>query len=233
MKMQNKKDKQAADRKKHKEQLKPKRRPEPNLDRKEGSLSTNPKILIVCEGKKTEPSYFNQFRVPTADVLPTATAKVVGEGYNTLSLVDRAKELCAEKKYDQVWCVFDKDDFSDNDFNNAITKAENEGFKVAYSNQAFEYWLILHFNDHQGGSMHRNEYCDKINDLIKRFEVTYDRHSKCISPNFFELLEERVNTAITRAKKIYNEHLSNNVTPAQAESSTTVFKLVEELLKHT
>ncbi|MBF9019024.1 MULTISPECIES: RloB family protein [unclassified Oceanispirochaeta] len=56
-----------------------------------------------------------------------------------------------------------KDDFSDSDFNTAITNAESYGFKVAYSNQAFEYWLILHFNDHQGGSIHRDSYNSIIN----------------------------------------------------------------------
>ena len=47
--------------------------------------------------------------------------------------------------------MFDKDDFSANDFNNAITIAESNNLGVAYSNQAFEYWIILHFDDHQGG----------------------------------------------------------------------------------
>ena len=111
-----------------------------------------PTILIVCEGENTEPSYFSQFK------LSTATIKAIGEGYNTVSLVNRALKLSKEKSYDQVWCVFDKDDFSVNNFNNAITLSEANNFGVAYSNQAFEYWLILHFDDHQGGGMHRDDY---------------------------------------------------------------------------
>jgi hypothetical protein len=81
-----------------------------------------PLILIVCEGKNTEPSYFRQFK------LTSATIKPVGEGYNTISLVKRAMQLALEKKYDQVWCVFDKDDFPENDFNDAITIASANGF---------------------------------------------------------------------------------------------------------
>ena len=90
-----------------------------SLERKSADRPEKPTILIVCEGENTEPSYFNQFK------LKTAVIRTVGEGYNTISLVKRAKKLSDERDYDQVWCVFDKDDFPDNDFNNAITTAES------------------------------------------------------------------------------------------------------------
>ena len=145
MKMKNKKAEQIAAKKKHRESLKSQRRSGNKFERSEPFLTKKPTILIVCEGENTEPSYFSQFR------LATATIKPIGEGYNTISLVNRANELSHEKQYEQVWCVFDKDDFNNNDFNNAILMAQSKGFGIAYSNQAFEYWLILHFNDHQGG----------------------------------------------------------------------------------
>lgn len=231
--MLNKKAKEALDRQRHKDRLKSKRREEPVLDRGQGELIEKPSILIVCEGENTEPSYFNQFR------LSSATVKSIGEGYNTISLVDRAAEISSRKEYDQVWCVFDKDDFKDNDFNNAINIAESHGFGVAYSNQAFEYWLILHFDDHQGGGMHRRDYNKKINDLLRPFGLTYDGNgSKVVDEEFFEILDgtdeatqrKRVELAITRAKR--NNDLHNHSSPAKRESSTTVFKLVEELLKY-
>lgn len=99
--MKNKKAEQSATRKKHREQLKAQRRSEPNLERPSAELIKKPSILIVCEGDNTEPSYFNQFR------LSFATVKSVGEGYNTISLVERARQLSNQNKYDQVWCVFD------------------------------------------------------------------------------------------------------------------------------
>lgn len=233
MKMKNKIEEQIAAKKRHKEQLKKKRKTEPDFERAEPVLFEKPTILIVCEGLNTEPSYFNQFR------LSSATVKPVGEGYNTVSLVNRAIQLASEKKYEQVWCVFDKDDFSDNDFNNAIVMAKANNFGLAYSNQAFEYWLILHFNDHQGGGMHRDDYNDKINQLIKPFKVEYDgKKSKIIDEDFFELLdgfdekteEKRVDLAIKRAERNYKQY--NHLNPAKEESTTTVFKLVKELLKY-
>jgi hypothetical protein len=230
MKMKNKRTEQTVAKKRHKEQLRAQRKQEVVLDRQKPHLREKPFILIVCEGKNTEPSYFKQFRISTA------TIKTVGEGYNTTSLVKRADELSKEKEYEQVWCVFDKDDFPNQDFNTAITNARSKSFGVAYSNQAFEYWIILHFEDHQGGSMHRGEYHKKINDLLKPFEVKYDG-SKIITEDIFEVLEgidektkkARKQLAIDRAKKIYNR-LDIHANPAKEESSTTVFELVEELL---
>ncbi|OAZ03922.1 RloB family protein [Flavobacterium succinicans] len=233
MKMKNKKAEQIAAKQKHKEQLIAKRRTEPNLERPDAELIEKPSILIVCEGENTEPSYFNQFR------LSSATVKSVGEGYNTTSLVNRAIQLSNEKQYDQVWCVFDKDDFDENDFNNAIQIAEAQNFKVAYSNQSFEYWLILHFDDHQGGGMHRKDYNDKINELLKPFGVTYEGNgNKKVNEHFFELLDgfdkktkkKRIDLAITRATRNFNQFDHKN--PAKEESSTTVFKLAEELLRY-
>lgn len=58
------------------------------------------------------------------------------------------------KKYDEIWCVFDADPKPSNpsqimNFNSAIMLAEKQKFFVAYSHQAFEYWLLLHMDDHQ------------------------------------------------------------------------------------
>jgi hypothetical protein len=217
---------------KHWEQLKNNRRNEPMLERGEPFLAEKPTILIVCEGEVTEPSYFKQFR------LSSATIKAMGEGYNTISLVNRAFQLATQASYDQVWCVFDKDDFPDVDFNNAISKAEANKCEVAYSNQAFEYWIILHFTDHQGGGMHRTQYCTKINSLLKPFRLSFDCDKKEITEEIFELLEgydektkkERKISAIERAKRNYKN--GDNSNPAKNESSTSVFKLVEELLKY-
>ncbi|HRN55008.1 MAG TPA: RloB family protein [Agriterribacter sp.] len=234
MKMKNKRVEQIEAKKQHRKQLKLKRRNEPVFERNEPSLQEKPTILIVCEGENTEPSYFRQFRLSTATIKPT------GEGYNTLSLVNRAAELAKEKDYEQVWCVFDKDDFDNNDFNNAIVTAEAQSFGVAYSNQAFEYWIILHFDDHQGGGMHRKDYNKKINTLLDPFNLSYDGEgSKIITEEIFEVLDgidnktnkERKVLAIQRAKKNYNQF--EHINPATEESSTTIFRLIETLLKYT
>lgn len=221
------------------------RRHGPPIGRPAPLIHERPTILIVCEGKNTEPSYFNKFR------LTSATIRTVGEGYNTISLVERAKELSEKrwwkkkgKQFDQVWCVFDADIDPEHPkqaqkFNEAIALAASYGFFVAYSNQAFEYWLLLHFEDHDGSPLHRTEYDGRLNEHIEPFGTYFDgQKRKRISEQLFALLEgkdqrtqkPRVRLAIERARRIYRTYDHKN--PAEEESSTTVFKLVEELLRH-
>ncbi len=238
MKMKNKKAEDAARRLEQKSKLKAAKEQRKNSfqqKRNKPDRTEKPKILIVCEGANTEPDYFRHFK------LSTATVKVVGTGRNTVSLVNYAKELQDKQgkndKYEQVWCVFDKDDFQN--FNDAIQKAKDLGFQTAWSNQAFEYWLLLHFEDHQGGAMDRRDYYDKINGYLKPFGVIYDRNSKGISERFFDILQakspkegkSRQDLAIERAKRNLSFHREN--TPADSESTTLVYLLVEKFLRFT
>jgi len=238
MRMKNKQLIQLNNRQKHRELLRRERKNEPTFEREKPTKNEKPKILIVCEGKNTEPSYFRQFR------LSSATIEAIGEGFNTLSLVSRAIELSLKCRYDKKWVVFDRDPKPDNpsqasDFNEAIRLAKKNGFGVAYSNQAFEYWIILHFNDHQGGPMDRRQYGQKINESLAQYSVYYDfTGCKLITDEIFELLDgidehtrkDRKRLAIKRAKRNYK--LFDHMNPAAEESSTTVYKLVEELLRY-
>lgn len=227
-------------------EIKAKRRGETTLARKAPELEENPLYLIYCEGKNTEPSYFKKFKLTSVDI------DSFGEGKNTLSLVERAKQHADEaqnknKKYDKIWCVFDADPKPDNpnqlkNFNAAVVKAKKYGFEVAYSNQAFEYWLLLHFADHQGGSMDRSLYGDALSIHLNKLGINYDyKGNKLINSDFFEALMTvikkdklgveftRCDIAISRAEKIYKRHDHRN--PGKEESSTTVFLLVNELKK--
>lgn len=202
--------------------------------RKEQSIArfnSNSKVikqsfLIICEGENTEPDYFNEFKLGSAKV------ESIGEGMNTISLVNRAIQLKNEyskkgEKFDQYWVVFDKDDWTVNDFNNAIAIAIASDFKVAYSNQAFEYWFMLHFNLHQG-QIDRNTYEAT---LTKYLGFKYAKES-AVSTKMFNALLKHQETAINNARHSYNEFGDPHNSPAIEESSTTVFLLVEELRKY-
>ncbi|MCU0447507.1 MAG: RloB family protein [Microscillaceae bacterium] len=205
-------------------------RQERDLARNVAIIAEKETFLIICEGKNTEKEYFDGFR------LTSATIKAIGTGYNTLSLIEYTEKFVElEKKkgndFDQVWCVFDHDPKPDNplqsqNFNNAIQKAQSLGYKVAYSNQAFEFWYLLHFNPYQGG-MDRSEYDDRLNEHFKIFNVKYGKN-KSKAKRMYSLLFSRQKEAIKNAKnaeKIFDK----TVTPAKRESTTTVYKLVEEL----
>ncbi|MHB9110758.1 MAG: RloB family protein [Armatimonadota bacterium] len=108
--------------------------------RRLNQIPLRPRILIVCEGE-TEEVYFRCFRV---------TPHIRSKGRSTESLVNYTLHYREENgftKRDEVWCVFDKDQYGKQQFNNAIRVAENAGLSVAYSNISFELWLALHYHD--------------------------------------------------------------------------------------
>jgi hypothetical protein len=252
--LKNKEEKQKANRDAHK------RRTSGSLERNTGSRVAE-YILIVCEGQNTETTYFEElksfFKITNATIKVIAgnlkTPDIKARGTDPLKILEKAKEMrdLAKKNknpYTQVWCVFDHDpkvgDQSRTiNFDIAIEKAEKEGIKVAYSNQAFEFWLLLHFENCSENSLHRDLYYEKINSYLQSFKLNYDKDSKFVTKEIFEVLQSydkredktRQKLAIDRAKRILK--VWENINPvrlnlAQEESSTTVFQLVEELIKY-
>lgn len=124
------------------------------------------KILVVCEGTKTEPNYFEAFRTFNRGTT-IYDIEVKGLGSNTISVVDKAIELKDKREYDRVWAVFDKDSFPDNKFNNAIIKAKDNGICCAWSNEAFELWYLYHFENRTTG-MTRAEYQKAISKAVNK-----------------------------------------------------------------
>jgi len=104
-------------------------------------------FLIVCEGEKTEPNYFNQFKKSLPPGSINIQLDVKGTGRNTNSLIDFAIRYRDDsiQRYDRVWAVFDRDSFKESTFNDAIQNADNNNIQTAWSNEAFELWLLLHF----------------------------------------------------------------------------------------
>lgn len=198
-------------------------RQERTLRRQVGRRPVKESFLIICEGTNTEPEYFHAFRLTSANV------KAIGKGIGTTSLVKEAitikhQEDRKGKRYDHYWVVFDKDEYTDADFNGAIKLAQDEGFQVAYSNQAFEYWLLLHFNLYQG-AIPRTRYAEMLSRLLGS---PYTKKSGMIS-RVFNLLYPKTDTAISNAKVTARSFTGSN--PAKEESSTTVYQLVEQLMK--
>jgi len=186
--------------------------------RKVNTKEVKQRFLIVCEGAKTEPNYFKNFRVPKTVI----DVKGVGENPSRLvqsAIILKAEAVEADEEYDQVWCVFDRDDWPPQDFNNTIHQAENHNFKVAYSNEAFELWYILHFEFLNTG-IPRSDYIKKLTKLLGK---KYQKNSNTI----YDELKNRQATAISNAEKLLASY--NSLNPGQDNPSTTVHLLIKEL----
>lgn len=191
-----------------------------DYERDVANRSPEKTILIVCEGSKTEPNYFRSFPVLSASV------EIHGTGRNTLSLVHYAEEIRDNRseEFDEVWLVFDKDSFPAVNFNNAIAFCQahyDKGFRVAYSNEAFELWYLLHYQLIEK-PISRFDY-EMI--LTKWMKKRYKKND----PNLYNKLLSRQPKAIENAKALYAKRSHS---PAKDNPSTTVFQLVEELNKH-
>ncbi len=182
--------------------------------------STRPVFLIVCEGKQTESNYFKAFEL---HLHLSITVEVVGLGDNTLNLVRQAGKRAKQGAYSQVWCVFDRDSFPAGQFNEALVLAEREGFKVAYSNEAFELWYLLHFYYHDTG-IARVLYEDK---LTERLGKPYRKND----PAMYRLLEDLQPAAIRNAQTLLDSYGEVH-NPEQDNPCTTVHLLVQELNRH-
>ncbi len=192
-----------------------------SLKRKSNVRGNPPKtFLIVCEGEKTEQNYFKAFKLSTARV------RVEGCGMNTQSLVKKAIEFreTAQKngeQYDEVWCVFDRDSFPLQNFNAAIKLAKRKKIKVAYSNEAFEIWYLLHFHYFQT-ALPREKYKIKLCELLGH---PYKKND----PNIYRELLGKQHTAFKNAIKLIKSYDPND--PGKDNPSTTVYQLVSELNK--
>ena len=188
-------------------------------------------FLIVCEGTRTEPIYFDFLK----KFLPKhllETIQIIGQGDNTVNIVrkaidERNKRLNDEinPNFDEVWAVFDKDDFPARRFNEAVILAEQQGIKSGHTNQAFELWYVLHFQ-YLNTALNRGDYF-KI--LSNRFKKKYQKNNEEIVALLFE--KGNVKQAIEWAKDLIAMH--KNVTPADACPSTQLHILVEKLLTYS
>ena len=191
-------------------------------------------FLIVCEGEKTEYYYFTCLREDLKS--NNIKIKVKGEGQNTLSLVKKAINIKNNEKsasYDQVWCVFDKDNYTKEQFNQAEGLAQKENIKIAYSNEAFEIWYILHFK-YLDTATPRDRYGSILTNQMRKLGLVGEKEKYEKSrENIYEKLKPYQPTAIINAEKLIKRRDELKQHPFDPHPSTTVHELVRELNKNS
>lgn len=145
-------------------------------------------FVIYCEDDVSEPIYFNSFASDVLRVhaignqrsghlnLQATVAKCMAAGYMEFTSNDgyRPKNMITEN----LWCVYDRDlehtDLTQIDpeknagWSVAIVSATKLGLKVAWSNDAFELWILLHFeNIAPAQAQHRNYIYERLTEIFK------------------------------------------------------------------
>ena len=187
----------------------------------------------------TEPMYFNgmkkliQERIGgRIDVALVPRIDIHGKGMSTSHLIKATERLVKDAKivYQNVWIVLDRDDFKD--FDEAVRAAAERGFKVAWSNQCFEYWLYLHFS-YSEAALDRSQWFKKLDELFSRYSLGDGSYRKNYE-NVYELVNTygSVDAAIKNARSRMKGYDSSSCTPSEYDPGTTVYELAEELKKY-
>lgn len=201
-----------------------------DLARRKARREPYAKVLIVCEGKKTEPYYLKGLRDHYG--LNSANIEVTGDcGSDPLSILEHARQRYREERdagdpYDKVFCVFDKDAHGNYQQTlDAIQLAKPKNvFEAIYSVPCFEYWLLLHFDytTRPYATLPGNSACTQVLADLRRYMPAYEKGQ----PDIHELLVDQLDAAIANAQRSLQAALRN----ANDNPSTRVHELVDYLL---
>ena len=202
------------------------------MPRNKRSLNARSKFYILTNGRETEKNYFDLIKSKKS----IFDVKVEYQNSNPVQLVRYASQYLREAN--QVWCVFD----IDNNFNNgtliqAIKLAEETGVQIAYSNIAFEVWLLSHYQKVES-SYDNARLIRQIDKLLRkdlRLNRDYDKSDKeLLKKHFLPKLDDAVvNSKVIYQRKVKQheqEYMGNkNYRIWEWNSSTNVFQLIEAL----
>ncbi len=204
------------------------------IARQKQQRSEGKRFLIVCEGMKTEPYYFEE--LCKAHQLRTLRVRIApgADGSSPDKVLDYAKKLFEEDsqlgtdRFDQVFCVIDRDQHDT--FDSTIQRIKalatvGKPFVAISSVPCFEYWLLLHFTYsrqpfHATG---KKSVCEAV--ILKlREQPGFGIYAKA-QKNTYSLLKDRTEIAVKHALRAEMDAERT----CQDNPSTSVHHLVREL----
>ncbi|MCI1680037.1 MAG: RloB family protein [Ewingella americana] len=216
------------------EDLHHKRKPKKASELSRGVKNLKPleKILIVCEGSKTEPTYFQEM-IHSLELNTASVFEVTGDcGPSPKTVVNYAKtkykkQLAACAPYDRVYCVIDKDSHTDyQEALNMIKTSTPKGVFVAINSiPCFEYWLVLHFeyNTKSYANLPKNSSGNQMLRELRRFIPDYNKGCKGV----YEKLKDRLDDAIRNSKKSLESAKSADTDNPSSYIHTLIEKIIE------
>ncbi len=186
------------------------------------------RILIACEGTRTEPGYLEDIRIsrriPTVQVILAPHT-----GSDPLSVVTAAQSerarLRSDRRWtigDEAWAVFDGDEHRHGDperWRRSLQLAERERISLAVSNPCIELWYLLHIRDYSAPSS-REQVCRVLAKELQGYEK---------SERLYDRLKDRTIAATERARRLCSHNLAVGDDPYR-NPMTEVWRLVDRVL---
>ncbi|HML75633.1 MAG TPA: RloB family protein [Anaerohalosphaeraceae bacterium] len=206
------------------------------LQRRKPSLEPRNRILIVCEGKETEPNYFNhlknKLRLPAQlieiEIIP---GNVCGSAARSIVnyAIQKIRNSKRNNPFDLVWCLIDVEapiqttlkEAYDHVLSYIAPKDVQTKLQLILSNPCFEFWYILHFEKTCRAFALNAEAISSL----KRHIPQYDKGNKTIP----EQLYNKTATAINNSKLVLKEKNQRDEDLRNCNPSTHVHKIVQYL----
>jgi len=208
-----------------------------------------PDIIMACEDSVSAPTYFKMIVQSLLDnklITPDSFVIATPNHTNPSGVLKDLKnhQTASGKTYKDFmhkWIVIDRDiqrvnggGHSKEDFNLALFQAEKDKIEVAYSNDAFELWYLLHL-DYIETALLRDEINKRLIKKLKKknphkFAQLHNDNIKQanFTKHIFDELKPLQETAIKNAQRLL-ESYGIDYNPENNNPSTTVHKLVEIL----
>jgi hypothetical protein len=192
------------------------------------------RLLIVCEGRETEPNYFRGLRDEEAVRQRFRIVVEKGKGGSCLAVVQQAiaemeKAARRGKAFDEVWCVFDAELADQREqVIAAQTLADRHALQLAVSNPSFEVWLLAHFVRTKKSFAGCDRVIEELNKHWRgEFKQDYQKNDEQLYPR----LAGRTRTAIDNARTVRERDWASSPDIVDCNSATEVYLLVERLLE--
>ncbi|MDD9981039.1 MAG: RloB family protein [Gammaproteobacteria bacterium] len=194
--------------------------------RRPASRPSLPRISILCEGARTERSYFlalvRDLDLPSVKVRSPQRGQQGPAGIMTAAQQERERD----SDLDEIWCVLDHDEraeeirkFREWLERHSSAKKGSATISAAISVPCFEYWLLLHFTYTDKpfhGTPGGPSACKQV---IRELGTHLHGYQKA-DPGTYDRCREHTSIAIWNAKRSQRP---------MGASSTNVWELIEKL----
>ncbi len=223
-------------------------------------------FVIFCEDEVSEYLYFKWFETSKIKIniinkqksMMSNVVKAINYCQNNQFLIHEDGKYIIEADGIEVWCVYDRDLETDVnliqekniEFNLSISTAIDTGINVAWSNDAFELWILLHFTEvdpKNTNTIERKYYYNKLTEIFKNLpnpnvdlqkalvHQSFNYKKDLKQKNNFKdivrpLILPKTNIAIQRAKDLVEYHLDKQ-NHFDKKPCTLVFKLIESIIE--
>jgi hypothetical protein len=192
--------------------------------RKPASTDAYETILIVCEGAKTEPNYFNSLK--TGYGLTSVKVRK-SPGTDPRSIADYAIGECDNSEWERVYCVFDQDTPNCQE---AISRIQNSSagrsgkLRAITSFPCFEIWVLLHFKycNRPFSKSGKKSVCDNVVREVGNYIPDYSKGMEDV----FDRLTDKLQDALSHAKRL----VEHNAQTGSANPATQLHVLVDRLI---